>query len=168
VPVLIVFTKFDLFVTREQFDNTSGDITHKTPEATARAKYEGLCRSQFKKEAKDVPAVIISGNCSFVSVRRNTNLPSFMFIEKQEHRNLIEELTSTTHRFVKADSHNSAGRLISSQVQLTRPPITPAFLAWSIAQRVDHEIIILAAIEYVRSSSFLSSPHPIRQSWARS
>ena len=160
-----MFTKFDLLITREQSDNTGG---HEDPGARARAKYEVLCRSQFHKEPKDVPAAIFSGNCSSADVRRNTDLPSFVFIEKQEYRNLIEKLTSAAHGSVKADLPQSAGRLISSQVQLTRPRITPAFLAWSIAQRVDHEIIILASIEYVRSSSFLSSPYPIHQSWTKS
>ena len=65
-PVLIVFTKFDLLVSRVQSDITpekDGD-----PRAKAHAIYEDLCRSQFHKDPKDVPAVIFSGNCSSVCV----------------------------------------------------------------------------------------------------
>ncbi len=79
---------------------------------------------------------------------------SFIFIEKRPYSELIGELTSTTHGFIKADSHNSTVRPTSSQVQLRRPPITPALLAWSVAQRVNHDIIIQASIEHVLSSSF--------------
>ncbi|KAI9456398.1 hypothetical protein BJY52DRAFT_1187916 [Lactarius psammicola] len=135
VPVLIVFTKFDLLVSRVQFDMTHGDIqTHEQPRAKARAMYEDLCSSLFRKTPKDAPAVIFS--------------------EKRAYRDLIGELTSTTHGFIKADAYNSTGRPTSSQVQLPGPQITPALLAWSIAQRVNHDIIIQASIEHVLSSSF--------------
>ncbi|KAI9438752.1 hypothetical protein H4582DRAFT_195796 [Lactarius indigo] len=131
VPVLIVFTKFDLLVSRVRFDITHGDIqTHEQPGVQARAMYENFCGSLFHKDPKDVPAVIFS--------------------EKQEHRDLIGELTSTTRTIIKADPHNSTGGLTSSQVRQTSP-ITPALLAWSIAQRVNHDIIIQASIEVGRS-----------------
>ena len=58
VPVLIVFTKFDLLVSNITRDR------HEDPRARAHAMYEDLCRSQFNKDPKDVPAVIFSGNCS--------------------------------------------------------------------------------------------------------
>ncbi|KAH9018529.1 hypothetical protein EDB85DRAFT_2294479 [Lactarius pseudohatsudake] len=133
VPVLIVFTKFDLLVSRVQFEITRGDIqTHEHPGVRAHAMYENLCGSLFHRDPKDVPAVIFS--------------------EKPAYRYLIGELTSTTHAIIKADSHHFAGGPTSSQVQ--RPPITPALLAWSIAQMVSHDIIIQASIEHVLSSSF--------------
>ena len=66
MPVLIVFTKFDLLVSRVRSDITPGK--HEDPRAKAQAMYEDLCRSQFHKDPKDVPAVIFSGNCSSVCV----------------------------------------------------------------------------------------------------
>ncbi|KAH9018535.1 hypothetical protein EDB85DRAFT_2294485 [Lactarius pseudohatsudake] len=131
VPVLIVFTKFDLLVSRVQFEITRGDIqTHEHPGVRAHAMYENLCGSLFHRDPKDVPAVIFS--------------------EKPAYRYLIGELTSTTHAIIKADAHHFAGGPTSSQVR-QRPPITPVLLAWSIAQRVSHEIIIHASIEVGRS-----------------
>ncbi|KAH8979092.1 hypothetical protein EDB92DRAFT_426644 [Lactarius akahatsu] len=131
VPVLIVFTKFDVLVSRVQFDIAHGDIqTHEHPGVRAHAMYENLCGSLFNRDPKDAPAVIFS--------------------EKRAYRDLIGELTSTTHAIVKADSHNITGGPTSSQVR-QRPPITPTLLAWSIAQRVNHDIIIQASIEIGRS-----------------
>ncbi|KAN0136280.1 hypothetical protein V8E53_005885 [Lactarius tabidus] len=130
VPVMIVFTKFDLLVSRVQFDNTRGDTQrHEDPVAGAHAMYGKLCRSLFHREPKDGPAVIFSG--------------------KQEYGNLIDELTSNTHAFIKTASHNSTDRPTSSQGQLPVPPI-PALLGWSIAQRVNHHITIQASIEVGR------------------
>ncbi|KAH9057192.1 hypothetical protein EDB87DRAFT_1632991 [Lactarius vividus] len=129
VPVLIVFTKFDLLVSRVQFDITRGDIqTYEHPRVWAHAMYENLCRSLFHRDPKDVPAVIFS--------------------EKPTYRDLIGELTSATHAIIKADSHHFASGPTSSQVR-QKPPITPALLAWSTAQRVSHDIIIQASIEHV-------------------
>ncbi|KAH9054844.1 hypothetical protein EDB87DRAFT_1417347 [Lactarius vividus] len=68
VPALIVFTKFDLLVSRVQFDATRGE----QPSAKARATYEDLCSSLFHKDSKDVPAVIFSGNFSSVCVPHKT------------------------------------------------------------------------------------------------
>ncbi|KAH9003566.1 hypothetical protein EDB86DRAFT_3100095 [Lactarius hatsudake] len=131
VPVMIVFTKFDLLVSRVQFDTTRGDVqTHEHPGAKAHAMYENLCGSLFHKDPKHVPAVIFS--------------------EKRAYKDLIGELTSTTHAIIKADSHNFTGGPTASQVR-QRPPITPALLAWSIAQRVNHDTIIQASIEVGRS-----------------
>ena len=73
VTVLIVFTKFDLLVSRVQFDVTRGVIQkHEHPGARARAMYEDLCRSLFHKDPKDVPTVIFSGICPIVCVPRKT------------------------------------------------------------------------------------------------
>jgi len=73
VPVLIVFTKFDLLVSRVQFDITHGDIQkHEHPSARAHAMYKDLCSSLFHKDPKDVPAVVFSGNCYSVYIPRKT------------------------------------------------------------------------------------------------
>ena len=66
VPVLIVFTKFDLLVSQE---NAQG---HENPEVRARAMYEDLRRSRFHEDSKDVPAVIFSSNGSSLCVPRET------------------------------------------------------------------------------------------------
>ncbi|KAH9018730.1 hypothetical protein EDB85DRAFT_2154290 [Lactarius pseudohatsudake] len=152
VPALIVFTKFDLLVSRAQFDVTRGE----QPSVKARATYEGLCSSLFHKDSKDVPAVIFSGNFSSAYVPHKTIQcpPSFISIEKPAYRDLISELTSTTHAIIKTDSQDLAGRPTSSSQVLPSPPITPTLLAWSIAQRVSHDVIIQASIEHVLSSSF--------------
>ena len=67
MAVLIVFTKFDLLVSRLQSDHIAPE-KDKDPRAKAQAMYEDLCRSQFYKDPKDVPAVIFSGNCPSVCV----------------------------------------------------------------------------------------------------
>ncbi|KAH8979846.1 hypothetical protein EDB92DRAFT_1902620 [Lactarius akahatsu] len=132
VPTLIVFTKFDLLVSRVQFDVTRGE----QPSAKARATYEGLCSSLFHKDSKDVPAVIFS--------------------EKPAFRDLISELTSTTHTIIKVDSQDLTGRPTSSSQVLPSPPITPTLLAWSIAQRVNHDVIIQASIEHYHPTCSLA------------
>jgi hypothetical protein len=66
VPVLIVFTKFDLLVSNFTRDR------HEDPRARAYAMHEDLCRAQFNKDPKKVPAVIFSGNCYSGCVLRRT------------------------------------------------------------------------------------------------
>ena len=78
-------------------------------------------------------------------------LPTFIFIGKREYGGLIDGLTSTTHKFIKAALHNSTDRPTSSQGPLPLPLI-PALLGWSIAQRVNHRFTIEASIEHVLSS----------------
>lgn len=71
VPTLIVFTKFDLLVSRVQFDITRGVFKeHEHPGSRAHMMYKDLCRSLFRECPKDVPAAIFSGNCLFVWVSR--------------------------------------------------------------------------------------------------
>ena len=71
MPVLIVFTKFDLLVSRVRFDIARENTQrHEDPVARAYAMYENLSRSQFRKDPKDVPVVIFSGNCSSLCVLR--------------------------------------------------------------------------------------------------
>ncbi|KAF8266354.1 hypothetical protein EI94DRAFT_1701797 [Lactarius quietus] len=134
VPVLIVFTNFERVVSSVQSAATRSDKqNHGRPKATGRAHsmYDKLCRSLFHKDPKDAPAAIFS--------------------EKRAYRHLLGELTSTTHRFIKAASHDSTSLPTSSQVRLPGPPITPILLAWSVAQRVDHDISIQASIEVGRT-----------------
>jgi len=55
---------------------------------------------------------------------------------------------------ITANPYNSIG-LSTSQARQGRPPTTPVALAWSIAQRANHDITIQASIEHVFLSSFL-------------
>jgi hypothetical protein len=164
VPILVVFTKFDLLVSR-----VHSDITHEDPRAKAHAIYEDLCRSQFHKDPKDVPAVIFSGNCSSVLCvpQGFIEYPSFfIFIEKPEYRGLIDELTSITHRFFKewcrilkegcwfvTEDGGWDCIVPEAAVYQLEPPIDPALLAWSVAQRANHEIAIQSSIGHVLLSS---------------
>ncbi len=63
VPVIIVFTKFDVFVSRVLFDLARGDIQyHRQALAMALVNFDGLCNSLFHKKPDDVPAVTFSSN----------------------------------------------------------------------------------------------------------
>ncbi|KAF8267124.1 hypothetical protein EI94DRAFT_1701224 [Lactarius quietus] len=67
VPVLIVFTKFDVLVSQIQFDIARGDIQmHEDPWTRAHAIYEASCRSFFHKDPRDVPASVFSGDYSSI------------------------------------------------------------------------------------------------------
>jgi hypothetical protein len=90
VPVLIVFTKFDLLASRVQSDITPENKDHM---AKAKAIYEDLCRSQFHKDPKDVPAVIFSGNCSSVCVSQNS-IEYPHFLSSQRNQNIGALLTN--------------------------------------------------------------------------
>jgi len=61
VPVVVAFTKSDL-----AFPHISGSESgHQYQDRTrtrAYAQGEQLCRSLFRKEARDVPAELVSGN----------------------------------------------------------------------------------------------------------
>jgi hypothetical protein len=84
VPVMIVFTKFDLLVSRVQFDNTRGDTQrHEDPVAGAHAMYGKLCRSLFHREPKDGPAVIFSGNFSSVSVPQKSFNTPYLYLYRE-------------------------------------------------------------------------------------
>jgi len=54
-PVIVAFTKFDQAVA------TEGGSSAKS---SARARVDQSCRSLFRREARDVPAEIVSGICS--------------------------------------------------------------------------------------------------------
>ena len=64
VPVVLVFTKFDVVVSQVLFD-LSGDAQHHARARTsAITMYEESCRRLFHKEPKNLPAEIVSGTCS--------------------------------------------------------------------------------------------------------
>ncbi|KAH9074319.1 hypothetical protein EDB83DRAFT_2356300 [Lactarius deliciosus] len=61
VPVVIVFTKFDLVVSQVRLDGPSGEA-HTYERTRARGRIEESCRHLFHKDPRDVPAEIVSGN----------------------------------------------------------------------------------------------------------
>jgi hypothetical protein len=61
VPVVLVFTKFDVLVSQTLFD-IGGDAQHYERAWTrAITIYEESCRRLFHKEPRDVPVEIVSG-----------------------------------------------------------------------------------------------------------
>ena len=56
VPTVVAFTKFDQAIALE------GGSSART---SARERFEQSCRSAFRREPRDVPAEMVSGNCSF-------------------------------------------------------------------------------------------------------
>ena len=60
--MILVFTKFDVVVSKLLFDIAGGDARqHERARARARAMYEDSCRRLFHE---DVPTEIVSGTCS--------------------------------------------------------------------------------------------------------
>ena len=62
MPVIVVFTKFDLVVSQILLD-TEGESSQHLGQARARAytQYEQSCHSLFGREPKNIPAEIVSG-----------------------------------------------------------------------------------------------------------
>jgi len=51
-----------------------------------------------------------------------------------------------------ADPRNAIIPSASSETRVANPQIAPVPLVWSIAQRISHDLIIQASIEYASSS----------------
>ncbi|KAH9172741.1 hypothetical protein EDB89DRAFT_2164433 [Lactarius sanguifluus] len=131
VPVVVVFTKFDLVVSQVPLNSPSGGPQHHE-RARARARIEESCRRLFHKDSKDVPAEIVSDDPRFVG--------------------LIDNLTVTTDRFIT----DSRAPFTRSGAQGEEQRIGAVPLAWSAALRVNHDIIIQASIEVGRSQYWRS------------
>ncbi|KAH8979091.1 hypothetical protein EDB92DRAFT_1981402 [Lactarius akahatsu] len=134
VPVVVVFTKFDVVVSKVRLDSPSE--SHERARTRAHTMYEDSCRSLFRKDPRDVPAEIVSENSRFID--------------------LIDNLVVTTDRFI-TDSRGPSAR---SSGQGAKQRVGAVPLAWSAALRVNHDIIIQASIEVGRSRywrSLLSS-----------
>ena len=72
MPVILVFTKSDVVVSKVLVDTASGDARqHKRAKVRAHAIYEDCCRRLFHE---DVPAEIVSGtrSLSLCTLRRVT------------------------------------------------------------------------------------------------
>ena len=68
MPVILVFTKFDVVVSESQIpsDTSCDDVQqHERARAKALAMYEDSCRRLLQKDPRDVPAEIMSGTDSF-------------------------------------------------------------------------------------------------------
>jgi hypothetical protein len=126
VPVVVVFTKFDVVVSRVLFDIAGGNAQyHERARARAYTMYEEASRHLFHKDPRDVPVEIVSENPRFID--------------------LIENLVVTTDRFITVSRAPSTRAGVQGEKQ--RVGAVP--LAWSAALRVNHDTIIQASIEYV-------------------
>ncbi|KAN0125392.1 hypothetical protein V8E53_015527 [Lactarius tabidus] len=127
VPVILVFTKFDLVVSRVHLDSFSGaPQDRERARARAHTMYDESCRHIFDKEPRDVPAEIVS--------------------EKGRFSDLIENLVVTTDRLITGSRGPTRAGAQGGKQRLGAVP-----LSWSAAVRVDHDIIIQATIEVGRS-----------------
>jgi len=120
VPVVVVFTKFDLIVSAE------GGSHERASRTKAHTQYEALGRSLF---GRDVPAEIVSVN--------------------SQYRGLICNLAVTTDKLImgpRAAPSTSA----RSNALGTKSRIAPVPLVWSVALRVSQDISIQASIEVGR------------------
>ena len=73
--MVLVFTKFDVVVSRVLFDIAGGNAQyHERARARAYAMCEESCRRLFHKDPRDVPAEIVSGIYSFFLSHRYTLL----------------------------------------------------------------------------------------------
>ena len=71
MPVVLVFTKFDLLVSKI----AGGDSQqHERAKVEAERKYEESCHLILRKQPRDVPAEIVSSTCSPVWVAWNAYL----------------------------------------------------------------------------------------------
>jgi hypothetical protein len=123
VPVVLVFTKFDVLVSQALFD-IGGDAQHYERAWTrAITIYEESCRRLFHKEPRDVPAEIVS--------------------EKPKFIDLIDNLIWTTDSFITNSRAPSGGHG-------TKQRVGAIPLAWSTAVRVNHDVVIQASIEIGR------------------
>ena len=69
MPVVLVFTKFDVVVSRVLSEIAGGDTRHhKRARLRAHIMHEDSCRRILHKEPRDVPAEIVSGIYSYFPI----------------------------------------------------------------------------------------------------
>ncbi|KAF8265742.1 hypothetical protein EI94DRAFT_1734896 [Lactarius quietus] len=130
VPVILVFTKFDVVVSRVLFDTAGGDPQqYERARASAHTMYEDSCRRLFHKDPSDVPAQIVQ------------------ISDNPRSLDLIGNLVVATDEFITGSRTPST----RAGVQGTKQRVGAVPLAWSAAVRVNHDIIIQASIEVGRS-----------------
>ena len=139
VPLVLVFTKFDLIVPKVS-SSIAGDNDYRRLRAAYTA-HEGQCRSLFG----DVPIEIVSGDYSFVCVFfGEVTLRRALFSARPRFRDLIDKLVQTTDRLIITHSQKITA---SSEAQRTLPRMSLVPLAWSVSQRASRGINMLTAIE---------------------
>ena len=144
VPVVVAFTKSDLAFPHIS-GSESGNYQYRDRTRTrAYIQCNELCRSLFRKEARDVPAELISGD--YVYYFWNDLGHHHLFAVMPQYSALINNLTVTTDRFIMG-SRTAPSSWSSSQGAKSR--IAPAPLTWSVALRASQDITIQASIEYV-------------------
>ena len=142
VPVVVAFTKSDLaYPYISGFESGNHHYRDRT-RSRAYTQCNELCRSVFRREARDVPAELVSGIIFTVfgmGVRHH-----YFFAVMPQYGALINNLTVTTDRFMMG-SRAAAISLSSSQGPKSR--ISPTPLVWSVALRAFQDISIQASIE---------------------
>ncbi|KAN0114152.1 hypothetical protein V8E52_006950 [Russula decolorans] len=126
-PVVVAFTKSDLAFPHISGSESGHYRSRDRTRTRAYAQCEQLCRSLFRKEARDVPAELVS--------------------VMPQYSALINNLIVTTDRFIMGSGTASSSR---SSSQRAKPQIAPAPLAWSVALRASRDITIQASIEIGR------------------
>jgi hypothetical protein len=122
-----------------------------TPSTSARsrayAQCEQLYRPIFHREPKDVLAELVSGEHSRLGMAQSLHLSAAMPQIPPQYGTLIDHLTNSS--WVRVLLQNLL-RLVRRRVHKgTKPRITPAPLAWSVALRASRETTIQASIEYI-------------------
>jgi hypothetical protein len=152
VPVVVAFTKSDLDF-RHISGSEKGNYQYQDHARTrAYAQCEQLCRSRFRREARDVPAELVSGE--YLTLRNGPWISS-LFPVMPQYGVLINNLIVTTHKSIMGFRTTAPSLRWSSRGAEQR--IAPTRLAWSVALRASRDINIQASIEYVVSLSTLIS-----------
>jgi hypothetical protein len=110
------------------------------------AQCEQLCRPLFRKEPRDVPAELVSGDYSLLLGM--TLLRLHLLAAMPQFGGLMNNLIVTTDRLIMG-SHTAATPSTRPNLQGKMPRIAPTPLAWSVALRASRDITIQASIEYV-------------------
>ena len=75
MPVVLVFTKFDVVVSQILAEIAGGDAQyHGRARAMAHTMLEGSCRRRFHKELGDVPAEIVSGTFFLILLEGSSDI----------------------------------------------------------------------------------------------
>ncbi|KAF8489086.1 hypothetical protein F5888DRAFT_1731195 [Russula emetica] len=134
-PVVVAFTKSDLAFPHIS-GSESGHYQYQDRTRTrAYAQCEQLCRSLFRREARDVPAELVS--------------------VMPQYGGLLNNLIVTTDRFIMGSRTAPSSR---SSSQGAKPRIAPAPLVWSVALRASRDITIQTSIDLWSSLDFADQP----------
>ena len=125
MPIVVIFTKFDLIV-----PNVS----------SGQNDYEERCLSLVG----NVSTEIVSSTYSFLCVAYYKSRLTPLFLALPRFHDLIDKLVQTTDRLILAHSRNISA---PSEAESSQPRLSPVSLAWSVSQRVNRDINIQAAIE---------------------